>query len=269
MQLYPPTFIPSTQPFRVAQVNPAGGDNLPLRVTGYNFHYTSAQTVSEAGIELIPVTFGLTAIEGAPVAPPALTINLLKDPNGKLIIASFAVADTTAHSSANDEKDCNEWPLYCKWKAIMAERMERLKSKAGGCHGHVPAPLAEVDVDADAETKPPHAFRPGHPHHNMGHGDHMRHHHGHHRMHVVLRRAFFTILIPVLVGVFAGTLTYLVGMALGCVVAVVLAKIRGRPAYTHVPFEDDEFDDEKGAELPGYEAPPGYVEKEGGVVDKE
>jgi ABC-type antimicrobial peptide transport system permease subunit len=87
-----------------------------------------------------------------------------------------------------------------------------------------------------------------------------------------LRRAFFTILIPILIGIFAGTLTYLVGMALGCLIAIVVAKVRGRGSYERIALEDDEeenddFDGAKPsnekevyAELPQYEAPPVYEE---------
>jgi hypothetical protein len=83
-----------------------------------------------------------------------------------------------------------------------------------------------------------------------------------------LRRAFFTILIPILIGIFAGTLTYLVGMALGCAIAILVAKVRGHGPYEQVGQEDeqDDIEDEPYsekevyAELPEYEAPPVYVE---------
>lgn len=264
VQLYPPTFGYFTQPFRVAQVNP-DGKNLPLRVTGYNFHYTSAETVSEAGIELIPMTFQINSIEGKPMDAPALTINLLKDPNGKLMIASFITATAVESSPADEEKDCKEWPLLCKWKAIMAGRINGMKSHMGkvGCHKHKGSPMAEEGV----QGKPPHRFRPGHPHHRphhmAGHGDR---HHRQHRMHMMFRRAFFTVLIPILIGVFAGTLTYLIGMALGFVIAIVIAKVSGRSVYESVAQEEDVEDEEvRGekevyAKLPEYDAPPVYEE---------
>lgn len=84
-------------------------------------------------------------------------------------------------------------------------------------------------------------------------------------MHIFLRRAFFTILVPILIGIFAGTLTYLIGMALGCLIAITVAKIRGQ-SYQPIALEDDveeanvEVGSEKQeyAELPAYEAPPVY-----------
>jgi hypothetical protein len=92
---------------------------------------------------------------------------------------------------------------------------------------------------------------------------------------VFLRRAFFTILVPILIGVFIGTVTYLVGMALGCLIAVVVAKIRGRGAYMPVASDEEEAntqprgEKEVFAELPEYESPPVYEETaEKEVVDK-
>ena len=81
-----------------------------------------------------------------------------------------------------------------------------------------------------------------------------------------IRRTFFTILVPILIGILAGTVTYFIGMALGCLIAILVAKVRGRSAYETVAQEDDKEDTEAGgekvayAELPDYEAPPIYEE---------
>lgn len=263
VQLYPPTFGYFTEPFYVTQVDPASEDGLRLRVTGYTFHYNSAETVSEAGIELLPMTFQITSIEGKPVDPPALTINLLKDTNGRLMIASFQTAKAMEVSPIDQDKECKEWPLLCKWKSILADRINGLKSSMGkGCHKHKGNPMTEDTT----QGKPPHRFRPGHPHHRPHHKGGHHHHHSHHRLHMFLRRAFFTVLIPILIGIFAGTLTYLIGMAIGCLLAIVVAKIRGRSPYVSVAQEEDPEDgEERGekevyAELPDYDAPPVYEE---------
>jgi hypothetical protein len=93
--------------------------------------------------------------------------------------------------------------------------------------------------------------------------DHHGHHHHGHKFHMVIRRAFFTILIPIVIGIFAGTLTYLVGMALGCLIAITIAKVRGQE-YQPIALEEDveegevRGEKEEYAELPAYEAPPVY-----------
>lgn len=274
VQLYPPSFGYFTEPFLVTQVDPSHNDNLQLPVTGYTFHYNSAETITEAGIELLPMDFRITSVGGIPVSPPALTINLLKDANGRLMIASFSTGSVAGSEPKDQDTDCNEWPLYCKWKAILADRINDLKSTMSkGCHRHKSNPMAEETT----KGKPAHRFRPGHPHHHHtkeGHHAHHHHHHAHHRVHMILRRVFFTVLIPILIGIFAGTLTYLVGMALGYVIAIVVAKIHGRNPYEPIALQEDSDDvenpkkfneKESYAELPEYDAPPVYeqdVEKE-------
>jgi hypothetical protein len=267
--LYPPTFGYFTEPFLVTQVDPTSQENLQLRVTGYTFHYNSAETVTEAGIELLPMTFRITSIEGNLVDPPALTINLLKDTNGRLMIASFSTTNEAASSVIDADTECKEWPLLCKWRGILADRINGLNtSMRKGCHKHKTNPMAEDTL----ESKPAHRFRPGRPHPHHNHSHHSHHHHG---VHMALRRVFFTILIPILIGIFAGTLTYLIGMALGCAIAIIVAKVRGRNLYEQVALEDDVDNvervvvlDEKEiyTEPPKYDAPPVYDE---GLAEKE
>ncbi|KAJ4992854.1 hypothetical protein SVAN01_01558 [Stagonosporopsis vannaccii] len=275
VQLYPPTFAIASQPFYVTQISPNSEDGLRLRVTGYTFHFNTAETVSEAGVELLPMTFQITSIESTPMSPPSITINLLKDPSGRLMIASFDAKQSAEATPVVKEQDCKQWPLLCKWKGIMADRIENLKhigQGRPGCHkrphgmqrphGHH-NPMTEETF----KGKPPHRFRPGghrgRPHHMEHHG---HHHHGHHhRMHMFLRRAFFTILVPILIGIFAGTLTYLLGMAIGCLIAITVAKFRGQ-SYQPIALEEDveeaaaeeRSDKQEYAELPAYEAPPVY-----------
>ena len=275
-QLFPPSFNP--QPFYITQVDPNSRDGIRLRVTGYQFRYNGAETVSEAGTELLPMTFQLTSVEGVDVLPPALTINVLKDTEGRLMIASFQAAQYIETAVVDKEKDCNEWPLYCKWKNILGHKIDNIKS-GKGCnkrpHGHGrPNPMEENTT----EGKPPHRFRPGQPHphhrpHHKGHGGH-HHHHGHHRLRTFVRRAFFTVLIPILVGIFAGTLTYLIGMALGCLIAITIAKFRGQ-SYERIALEEENVEEpeqhsekEEYAELPAYDAPPVYEEAAEKEVDE-
>ncbi|KAF2114094.1 hypothetical protein BDV96DRAFT_495348 [Lophiotrema nucula] len=279
VQLYPPAFGHFTEPFYVTQVDTRADadDALRLRVTGYTFHFNSAETVTEAGTELLPMTFRITSIESKAVNPPALKINLLKDVNGRLMIASFQTAIAEEASPIDQDKECKEWPLLCKWKSILADKIDGIKSSVGkGCHKHKSNPMEQETTHG----KPPHTFRPGHPHHRPHHKEHDGHrhhrHHAHHRLHMFLRRAFFTVLIPILIGIFAGTLTYLVGMALGCAIAILIAKVRGYGPYERVALEEEEeaqpVESEKQvfAELPEYDAPPVYEEAaEKEVVDEE
>lgn len=260
----------------VTQIGPNSKDGVKLSVTGYQFRYNGAETVSEAGIELLPMTFQLTSVQGFAIHPPELTINVLKDTEGRLMIASFQTGEAD-NAPVDQKKDCNEWPLYCKWKNILGDKMDKMKKMGKGCHkrphGHGrPNPMEEDGTVG----KPPHRFRPGQPHPHHHHGHKGPHHHGHHhRFHMFLRRAFFTILIPILIGIFAGTLTYLIGMALGCLIAIIVARFRGQ-SYQRIALEDEvvvEESEEQGekeefAELPAYDAPPIYEEADQKEVDE-
>jgi hypothetical protein len=277
-QLYPPVFDHFLETFSVRQINPESSDSdhqaLPLRVTGYTFHYDSAETITEAGTELLPMKFQITGVEMKGVNLPTLTINLLKDVEGRLMIASIQINKATVSSPKEQTKECEEWPLLCKWKSIFADKVDGFKKGCGKYKGD----LAEA---YKFHGKPPHHHemgKPGFRHPHRPHGFHRPHGVHHSKTQRVLRRVFFTILLPILIGVFAGTLTYLIGMALGCAIAMIIAKVRGQSAYVSLPqdeenhdADEDEKDSEKEvySELPLYEAPPVYeeaVEKE--VVDE-
>ena len=223
--------------------------------------------------------FRITSIESKAVDPPALTINLLKDVNGRLMIASFQTAKAGEDSPIDQEKECKEWPLLCKWKSMLSDRIDGMKKSAGkGCQKHKGNPMEHETTHG----KPPHKFHPGgrpngrpngRPHHRPHHNQNSHHDHSHHRMHMFLRRAFLTIFVPILIGIFAGTLTYLIGMALGCLIAMIVAKARGRSTYESVAQDEDEEETvgekEVYADLPAYEAPPVYEEAaEKEVVDE-
>lgn len=264
VQLYPPTFGPFAEPFYVTQVGP--NETLRLRVTGYTFHYNTAETITEAGNELLPMTFRITAIESKPVDPPALTINLLKDVNGRLMIASFQKAD-----KLTDQEECNEWPLFCKWKSILADKIDGVKTSVGkGCHklkssvmGH--GKTQGQNLPQSQPHMPPQQGHRGH-HGKGGHRGQHGHHGHHHEMEMTLPRVFYTVLVPILIGIFAGTMTYLIGMAIGCLVAVIVARVRGQAPYEPIALEDEEEENqprgekEVYAELPAYDAPPIYEE---------
>ncbi|KAL6156795.1 hypothetical protein ACJBU6_04384 [Exserohilum turcicum] len=275
-QIYPPSISLAFQPHYVTQVDPSSEEGVRLRITGFEFELNGAETISEEGTELLPMMLKISSIENMPMNPPSLQINVLKDSQGRLMIASFNKAEPS--QAVPSDKDCNEWPLYCKWKSIMADRLERLKHMGKprpNCHmrphGHMASEMA---------GKPPHRMHHGMGHHDMGHshGRHGQHHH-HHRFTMFIRRAFFTIFVPILIGIFAGTLTYLVGMALGCLIAMTVAKFRGQ-RYQPIALSEDDVEDiedleaqedgekEEYAELPAYDAPPVYEDAADKTADE-
>ncbi|KAF2822891.1 hypothetical protein CC86DRAFT_356666 [Ophiobolus disseminans] len=261
-QLYPPNFSEAVTSFYVTQVDPESNEPLRLHVTGYEFSFNGAETVSQDGMELLPMNLHIFSLEGVAVEPPILTINVLKEATGRLMIASFDTAQTS-ETDVSAQDNCNEWPLLCKWKTIVAERIEKMKKMGKPCHKRPNGHHNPMEQDGMA-GKPPHRFRPGRPHHRPHHGPHHMGH-GHHRMHRFATRALFTILIPIIIGIFAGTVTYLIGMVLGTLIAIVIAKIRGQ-SYQRIALDEEDIEvqpevnsEKQGyAELPAYDAPPVY-----------
>jgi len=270
----------------------------PLRLTSWSFQAGSSRTVDTSGKELLTIHLQLNALSLKPINTPEVKILALKDEEGKLIILKV---DTKGPQHA--PKECHDWPLLCKWRAIIASKLHGFKGfknmKPHGCHrGHKGM--------KEGGMRPPHAIN-GPPSTNMHHGPdshhdgagamefhhgHRRPHHGghrhgghrHHRHHKVGRifhvigRVMLTVFVPILLGVAAGMITYLLGMFIGAMVAFVWTKVRPASRYQAVALsEDDEETPRNSMEKAGFadeekalvEEPPVYAEVEGKEVTKD
>lgn len=146
-----------------------------------------------------------------------------------------------------------------------------------GEHPHGPPHHDEGDHEGwkPGQGPPPwvkHGWKHGHGPHGHGPHGHMRHGGFHRAMHI-FGRVMLTVLVPILLGIAAGMVTYLLGMIFGAVIVAIYMKIRGRrEKYSRVALEEEvaefEIDDE---ETPRnsfdekdqlLESPPEYVEKE-------
>jgi len=272
VQLYPPTFGHFSEPFYVTQAGRGGPamDPVRLRVTAYEFHFNSAETVSEAGNELLPMTFAIRAIEGKYVNPPTLTINVLKDAAGRLMIAGFGTQEMTPEEEA---QECALWPQICRLRSMLAagiadvkkigkDKLEQVKKFGKGCHKSHKMPLVGSLPPSSHEDLPSLSFEGGHHHHQGHHG----HHGHHHKAHMQFRYAIARVFFPLLVGVLAGTFTWVFCMAIACLIS--MGRFTSRAAYTPLESQDHDDDEdsapaynEKEAYMP-YEAPPVYKEAE-------
>lgn len=267
----------------------------PLRLTSWSFHAGSASTINEEGHELLSVSLHLGALEMQDINVPDVSITALKDSEGKLVI--LRVDQTPrAESPMEKGKECQSWPLVCKWKAILAAKLEALKAKVKGhgCGGvkhkgrpHHGKPMIEAgEKSEDGKDEHDHkgmhegAARPHHAHHGAhSHGWHK--HHAHHKLHRILRaigRVMLTVFVPILIGVAAGMVLYLTGYVLGATVGFVVTRLVGRrtSGYQAVALvEEEEQQPRSSVEKFEYkdeeqgEAPPEYVEVEGDKVQKE
>jgi len=80
-----------------------------------------------------------------------------------------------------------------------------------------------------------------------------------------------TVFVPIVLGVAAGMITYLLGMFIGGVVAFSWAKVRPAAQYQRIALEEEDIESPRGSmekaefvdEKVDVEAPPQYAEVEG------
>lgn len=304
VQFYPPlmTFgelpipsiaqVPSHVSLSEIKEHPEQYTAHPLRLTSWSFHAGSASTINDEGHELLSVSLHLGALEMQDINVPDVAITALKDSSGALVI--LRVDQTPAASSPMEKgKECQSWPLVCKWKAMLEAKLQALRGKAKGhgCGGakkagkgrpHGRPMIADGEKHEDEKQ---HGKEGMHKHkgegsarpHRHGHGPHRQggawhKHHRHHKLHRILHaigRVLLTVFIPILIGVVAGMVLYLMGYVLGATLGFVVTRLFGRRAAGYQPValvvheeprgSMDKFeykDEERG------EAPPEYVEVE-------
>lgn len=255
--------VPSDLDLEQLQAHPELA-SAQLSVTGYTLGTGKAETIDESGTELLPMAFQIFRIEEQSVNPPRIIINLMKTADGGLSILDINSASPTPSVPIESHaEECKDWPLLCKWKAIIADKIELLKhtmhkGKKGPCKGkfrphgkppHVSRPPMNVDDEEPSHPEHPH-HRPHGPHHH-GHHGHKWGHHGH-RHHKLMRalHVVMAVLIPIMIGVAFGMAGYLLGMVIGCIIAAIYIRFRGAQSSQYEGVAQDE------------EAAPAYVEGE-------
>lgn len=308
VQFYPPAISFETPPY-IAQVpasvslvdvreNPSRYITRPLHLTSWSFAAVSSQT-TETGEEILDIMLSVKALEQQPVTVPDITLTALKDTEGRLVILRTETTMAEAAPTDGQQKECQEWLLLCKWRNIIADRLEALKSKVSGhgcghkkmLHGHArpgmlkdsegnPGPAPPSGHEDHPHGPPGHHRRPGH--HRWGHHGHHRHH-KHHKLHRILHavgRVMLTVFVPILIGVIAGMVLYMLGYLIGATLGFVLTRLLGvrrGQGYEAVAVEEETFDEEaprSSIEKELYivedagEAPPQYVEVEANEAER-
>ncbi|KAF2423755.1 hypothetical protein EJ08DRAFT_652515 [Tothia fuscella] len=254
VRFYPPILSLTTEPPvpYISQV-PAGHSlveikenadltSKPLRLTAWSFHSGTSHTVNESGEEILTIVLQLNALERQPVSVPDITITALKNTDAQLMLLKI---ETLQRPEAAGE--CKDWPLLCKWRGIIADRLQRLKSK--GCHKR----------PHQVHGPPPHNLHHGPNSHHDGAGA-MEHHgpnhhtHGGHRQHrhhasllrvlVTIKNVIARIALPIAIGIVVGLLTFHIGMALGGLAIFMYCKIRPQRTYAAVTLEEEEEEEE-------------------------
>lgn len=282
--------VPSTASLIDIKADPAKYTSNLLRLTSWSFQAGTSQTVNESGEEILSIHLQLGALERQPINVSEITIHALKNVEGQLMLLKVETLMEGPHGPHGAPQECHDWPLLCKWRAIIASKFHGFKGiKPHGCHkgkGMIggrphhkinrppPTNMHHGPGAMDEQHEPPrHGKGPSHgfPHH----GPHR--HHGHHRHHKVHRifhvigRVMLTIFVPIVLGVAAGMITYLLGMFIGAVVAFFWTRVRPARQYQPIALEDEDIESPRGSmektelvdDKVDIEAPPQYAEVEG------
>jgi hypothetical protein len=198
---------------------------------------------------------------------PIMDIKLLQTPSGKLMIGDASIMENTV--SLAQDQECTT--ILCKWRAIIADKVSKMKGCGGKRPGAVTVPMVKP------MAKPSHH---GHSRPRPAHGAHRPHRHHHHRhggFARFLRSIVFHVFIPIMIGVVVGITASLVGMIVGHIVIFIwriLFRRGERAQYCRRQREErvskDDDDESKGFlehenPPPVYEDAPAYEET---VVEK-
>jgi hypothetical protein len=161
----------------------------------------------------------------------SVDIKLLETPSGKLMIgdAQTTQAKSEVSKPTDDDHECST--ILCKWRAIIADKVSKLKGC--GSKSRPSAPKASSE----------HKKKPHHGHHGRpGPNRPFRHHHRHGGFARFFKGIVLHVFIPVLIGIMVGITASLVGMVAGHIVIFVWRTVfrRGqRQQYTQVKQQED------------------------------
>jgi hypothetical protein len=186
----------------------------------------------------------ILAIANQPITPQALTIFLLKDQNGSLMILSVQ-QDSAEELKAEEATECASWPVVCKWRQIVANKLTAMRTKFNnkkpGCHKGRPQVTGD-EVDKRPHHRPFQYGKAPKGHHT--HHGHHRHHHKIHRLIHFMVHTVINIVVPIFVGVAAGIVTYMAGMIIGMTAALLWARFRGRGQYSRIALDEESVNDD-------------------------
>ncbi|KUJ09857.1 uncharacterized protein LY89DRAFT_740920 [Mollisia scopiformis] len=213
--------------------------------------YSTQDQLDLVSIHLEIVEVGDKFVSGL----PGVEIKLLETPSGKLMIGDAQMTQPKSEVSKPTDNGQECTTILCKWRAIIADRLSKLK----GC-------------GSKARPDGPHAFaghtghkkKPHHGHHGRpGPNRPFRHHHRHGSFARFLKGIVLHVFIPVLIGIMVGITASLVGMVAGHIVVFVWRTMfrRGqRQQYIEVKQQEPSEDEEVKSFLAAQGPPPEYQE---------
>lgn len=235
MQIYPLDLRSTTfmEPLTASQMVKADDDTWEYASSptiGYSMsiHHPVVSSKNDK-LDLVSIHIEILEVAGKFLSGlPTVDLKLLETPSHALMIGDAVINKPKSEVSkpTNDAQECTT--IVCKWRAIIADRVSKLKGGLkGGCHKGKPA-VVEVAAGPKAHDKEHHS---GHGHSN-GHGSERphkpyRYHHRHGGVRRFFRGLVLHIFVPVLIGVMFGITASLIGMVVGHI-AIFLWRITFR-----------------------------------------
>ena len=210
-----------------------------LTISEYSWAF-HVEGISDEGGEVVFGTFHPISLESQSIHVPAVSVKMIRDAAGQLTIASVTQEDADKAlpmlPSIGQSGECHGPMIFCKLKDVLKNSVKGFKSAVKGCgkkakvahgkiHGHPVLKAGDHDNSGDDTITAP-------PQHGLARFAH------------IFAHVSKMVLLPMLIGIFAGFLVYAVGMAAGLFIAFVWIAIRkwragGRGTYVHLS-EDDE-----------------------------
>ncbi|KAL2126423.1 hypothetical protein VTI74DRAFT_937 [Chaetomium olivicolor] len=244
---------------------------LPQRL-GFGLHVSQPIKDAEGRFELVEVELQIIEVGSAFInGIPDVKVKLIKDDSGRLLMSQIEKSESKSLPKGSP-KECET--MMCKWLAIARERLRKLKSFAGHCHGpKVKGGTMEHPPHGD---EVPHTYpHPHRPHHGPG-SDPSKWiaPYQEHRWGKLFKHIASHILLPVLVGIVAGVTSSLIGMAVGKLVIVLWRTFFRRPSSHHrrhrsssrslhkAAMKEAAVEEEKSVLMEHQDPPPAYEEEE-------
>jgi len=197
---------------------------------------------------------------------PVIEAKLVETGSGQLMIGSVETIRAQTMSSTLDQ-ECTS--IACKWRAIIADKISKLKGLKG-CSG-----MKRPQPESSAHPAPAKPIHHGHPRPAFGAHRPHHHHHRHSGFAKFLRGLVFHVFIPIMIGVVTGIMASIVGMVVGHIAIFVWRLLfrRGQFARCHRQHEESiSINDEDAKSLLGNDNPPPVYEEapayEGNVSDE-
>lgn len=277
-----------------------------LRLTSWAFQAGTSQTVSESGEEILTIHLQLNALERQSITVPDITLTVLKNTDGELMLMKIEEQD----KEQVEKQECEDWPLLCKWKSIIADKLSGFKDFKPhfGAFGKAPCDGAEKEERPDGkhpwkfhgppgdhEHKPGHGGPPGwkhhgpppgwkhhgppgwkhhgppgkHGHHGPPHGWHHGHHHMHHGKFAAAMHTVGRVMLTVFVPVLLGVAAGMVTYLLGMMIGAVVAAVYMKIRGRKTKYQAVALDEEEyECEYPDDETPRSSMEKDGFKVEE-